>query len=58
MERGSARRSSFKGREKAIVDPTNMGTVSKTTMGKLLRDGVERRCIFPSAQIPSGIELN
>ena len=41
LERGSARRSSLKGREKAIVNQTNTGTVSKATLGKLLRDGVE-----------------
>ena len=43
VERGlSARRSSLKGREKAIVNQTNIGTVSWATLGKLLRDGVER----------------
>ena len=42
VERGSDRRSSFlKGRERAIVSQTNTGTVSKATLGKLLRDGVE-----------------
>ena len=41
VERGSARRSSLKGRERAIVNQTNTGTVSKATLGKLLRDGVE-----------------
>ena len=38
---GSARQSSSKGRERAIVSQTNIGTVSKATSGKLLRDGVE-----------------
>ena len=42
VERGSARRSSWKGRERAIVSQTNIGTVSKATLAKLLRDGVER----------------
>ena len=42
VERGSARRSSLKGRERAIVSQTNIGTVSKATLGKLLSDGVER----------------
>ena len=37
--RGSARRSSLTGREGAIVNQTNIGTVSKATLGKLLRDG-------------------
>ena len=39
VERESARRSSLKGRERAIVSQTNIGTVSKATLGKLLRDG-------------------
>ena len=42
VARGSARRSSLKVRERAIVSQTNTGTVSKATLGKLLRDGVER----------------
>ena len=33
VERGSARRSSVKGREKAIVSQTNIGTVSMATLG-------------------------
>ena len=48
VERGSARRSSLKGRERAIVNQTNI-TVSKATMGKLLRDEMERIWAFPSA---------
>ena len=32
--RGSARRSSLKGRERAIVSQTNIGTVSKATFGE------------------------
>ena len=51
VERGSARRSSLKGRERAIVNQTNIGAVSKATLGKLLRDGVERIWAFPSAYI-------
>ena len=49
VERGSARRSYLKGRERAIVSQTNIVTVSKATLGKLLRDGVERIWAFPSA---------
>ena len=41
-EGASARRSSLKGRETAIANQTNIGIVSKATLGKLLRDGVER----------------
>ena len=42
VERGSDRRSYLKGRERAIVSQTNIGTVSKATLGTLLIDGVER----------------
>ena len=35
--------------ERAIVHQTNIGTVSKATLGKLLRDGVECIWAFPSA---------
>ena len=41
--------SSLKGRERATVSQTNIGTVSKATLGKLLRDGVERTWVFPGA---------
>ena len=50
--RGCARRSSLKGRERDIVSGTNIGNVSKATLGKLLRDGVERIWAFLSAHIP------
>ena len=49
VERGSARRSSLKGREKATVNQINIGTVSKATLEKPLRDGVERIWALPSA---------
>ena len=42
VERGSAGRSFLKGRERAIVNQTNVGIVSKATLWKLLEDGVER----------------
>ena len=58
VERRSARRSSLKGREGAIVSKTNFGTVSKATLGKLLRDGVEGIWAFPRAEIPPWTELN
>ena len=47
--RKAARRSSLKGRERVIVSQTNIGTVSKATLGQLLRDGVERIWAFSSA---------
>jgi len=54
VERGSARRSSLKGRERDLVNQTNIGTVSKSTsVGEILGHGVERKWAFPSAWIPS-----
>ena len=49
VKRGSARRSSFKRRERAIFNLTNIRTVSKPTLGKLLRDVAERIWAFQSA---------
>ena len=58
MERGRARWSSLKGRERAIINQMKTGTVSKAALGKLLRDGVEHIWAFPNTQIPSWTELN
>ena len=49
VEGRSARRSPLKGRERAIVNQTNIGTVSNATLGFRLRDGVESIRAFPSA---------
>ena len=50
VERGNAQQSSLRGRrERAIVNETKIVTVSKATLGKLPRDGVERIWGFPSA---------
>ena len=49
IERGSVRQSSLKGREGAVISQANTGTISKATLGKLLRDGVERSWAFLSA---------
>ena len=40
---GSARRASFKRRERGVVDQTNIGTVSKATVKKLLRERERER---------------
>ena len=37
------------GRQRAIASQMHTETVSKVTLGKLLRDGVERIWAFPSA---------
>ena len=41
VERGSTRWSSLKGWKRATVNQTNIRTVSKVLLGKLLRDGVD-----------------
>ena len=43
---------------RAIVNQTNVGTISKAKQGKLLGDGVEHIWAFLSASIPSSTELN
>ena len=48
----------MKGRERAIVNQTNIGTVSKATLGKLLRDVMECILAFLSAEIPARTKLN
>ena len=48
VERGSARRSSLKGRERDLVNQTNIGTLSNATLGKFLSDRMERIWAFPS----------
>ena len=58
VERGSTRRFSLKGRERAIVNQTNIGAISKATLRKLLRDRVESIWDFLSAWIPSWTELS
>ena len=47
--KGGGRRSTFKGRDKTVVNQTNTGT----TCEKCLRDGAALICAFPSAYIPS-----
>ena len=57
VERGSARRSSLKGRERAIVNQTNIGTVSKAKLGKRMRDEMEHITMgFPERA--DNLELN
>ena len=49
VERGSARQSSLKGLERAIVNQSNIGTVSKATLGKFLRDSLSADGLFLGA---------
>ena len=54
MERGSAQRSAFKGRERAIVSQASTGTVSTATLGKLHGDGGRLR--FPRERIDTTLD--
>ena len=51
--KGSGWHSTLQGRERSVVNHTNIGTVSRATLGRLLRDGAECICAFPSATMPS-----
>ena len=49
VEKGSGRHSTLRGRERSMFNETNIDTVSRATLGRLLRDGAERVWAFPSA---------
>ena len=53
VEKGSSRHSSLQGRERSVFSQTKIGTVSRATLGRLLRDAAERAWAFPSATMPS-----
>ena len=53
VEKGSGPHSTLQGRERSVFNQTNIGTVSRATLGRLLRDGAERVWAFPSATMPS-----
>ena len=56
VEKGSGRHSTLQGWERSVFNQTNIGTVSRATLGRLLRDGAERVWAFPSATTPSWAE--
>ena len=41
-EKGSGRYSTLQGPEQSVFNQANIGTVSRATLGRLLRDGAER----------------
>ena len=53
VEKGSGRHSTLQGQERSVFNQANIGTVSRATLGRLLRDGVKRVWAFPSATMPS-----
>ena len=46
----------FRGLERSVFNQTNIGTVSRATLGRQLRDGAEPVWAFPSATMPSWAE--
>ena len=42
VEKGSGQHSTLQGRERSVFNQANIGTVSRATLGRLLRDGAER----------------
>ena len=58
MRRGSARLSSLKGGEGAIVNQTTIGVISKATLGKLLKDGYDGAHMGISERIDTILNLN
>ena len=63
VEKGSGRHSTLHSRERSVFNQTNIGsvsraigTVSRATLERLLRDGMECIWAFPSAAMPSRAE--
>ena len=56
VEKGIGRQSTLQGRERSVFKQTNIGTVWRATLGRLLRDEKEREWAFPSATMPSWAE--
>ena len=49
VRKGSGRWLTLKGWDRAIFNQTSIGTISRTTLQRLLKDGAERIWAFPSA---------
>ena len=56
VEKGSGRYSTLQGRERSVFNQANIGTVSRASLGRLLRDGAERVLAFLSATMPTWAE--
>ena len=54
--KGSSQHSTLQGQERSVFNQTSIGTVSKATLGRLLRDGAEQVWAFLSATMPSCAE--
>ena len=56
VEEGSGRHSTLRGRERSVFNQANIATVSRATLGRVLRDGAERVWAFLSATMLSRAE--
>ena len=56
VEKGSGWHSTLQGWERSVFNQTNIGTVSRATLGQLLRDGAEHVWAFLRAAMPSWAE--
>ena len=56
VEKGSGRHSTLQGQERSVFNQANIGTVSRATLGRLLREGAEHVWAFPSVTMPSWAE--
>ena len=56
VEKGSGWHSTLQGRERSVFNQTNIGTVLRATLGRLLRDGAEHVWAFPSTTMPCWAE--
>ena len=56
VEKGSGQHSILQGWEWSVFNHTNIGTVWRATLGRLLRDGAENVWAFPSLTMPSWAE--
>ena len=54
VEKGSGRHSTLQDQERSVFNQANIGTVSRVTLGRLLRDGAEHVwAFFPRTAMPS-----
>ena len=58
VEKGSGRHSTLQGRERSVFNQTNIGIVSRATLGRLLRDGWSMYGPFQAPQCHLQLKLN
>ena len=56
VKKGSGQHSTLQGQEWSVFNQANISTVSRATLGRLIRDRAEHVWAFPSATMPSRAE--